>query len=238
MSDKETAVVVGVGPGLGASLVRIFAAAGIRVAASARNADKLSGLMDEVSAAGGEARAYACDATDEADVARLFDQAGADLGSPNVAIYNAGAFVRNSILDTSSEEFQHCWRVGCLGGFHVARAAATRMVDSGGGTILFTGATAAHRGGAMFHNLAVPKFALRALCQSMARELGPKGVHMAHVVIDGLIMGEHHDVTEKDGNEDALLHPDAIAKNYLMLHHQPRNAWTLEMDLRPSVEQF
>ncbi len=238
MAQTETAVVVGVGPGLGTSLIRVFAKAGLRVAACARNPEKLTSLIDEVRSGGGEAIAYGCDATDDDAVNRLFEQIDGDLGSPSVAIYNAGAFVRNSILDTSSEEFENCWRVGCLGGFHVAKAAASRMVSNDGGTILFTGATAALRGGAMFHNLAVPKFALRALAQSMARELGPRGVHVGHVIIDGIILGEKHSAGEKDGNEDALLHPDAIAMNYLMLHHQPANAWTLELDLRPSVEKF
>ena len=238
MPNKETAIVVGVGPGLGAALVRTFADAGMRVAACARGADKLTDLIDEINDNGGESKAYACDAVDENQVNDVFAQVDSDMGAPNVAVFNAGSFVRNSILDTSSEEFQNCWRVGCLGGFHVARAAATRMVPNGSGTILFTGATAAHRGGAMFHNLAVPKFSLRALSQSMARELGPQGIHIGHVVIDGLILGDKHNVDEKNDNADALLHPEAIAKNYLMLHDQPNNAWTLELDLRPSAERF
>lgn len=238
MPDTDTAIVVGVGPGLGASLVRKFAAAGMRVAAAARHPERLEGLIGEVAENGGMAQAYECNAEDEASVASLFSRAASDLGHPAVAIYNAGAFVPNSILETSSEEFQRCWSIGCLGGFHVGKAAALRMVPHGSGTIIFTGATAAHRGGARFHNLAVPKFGLRALAQSMARELGPQGVHIGHVVVDGLILSEKHADTAKDRGEDTLLHPDSIADNYLMLHNQDRTAWTLELDLRPWSEKF
>lgn len=238
MSEEMTAVIVGVGPGLGASLVRKFSEAGYRIAAAARNPERLGGLIEEVAANGGIARAYECDAESEASVASLFSCAAGDLGDPAVAIYNAGAFVPNSILETSSEEFQRCWSIGCLGGFHVGQAAAKRMVPHGAGTIIFTGATAAHRGGARFHNLAVPKFGLRALAQSMARELGPQGIHMAHVVIDGMILSEKHSEVAEAQGDDALLHPDSIADTYVMLHNQDKTAWTLEMDLRPWVERF
>ncbi len=237
-SVPHVAVIVGVGPGLGTSLARTFADAGFSVAAVARRPEKLSSLSEDMDREGQTVGVYGCDAGDEASVETLFDQIEADLGSPTVAIYNAGAFVPNSILTTSSEEFQNCWRVGCLGGFHVGRAAARRMMEHNGGSILFTGATAAHRGGARFHNLAVPKFGLRALSQSMARELGPSGIHVAHVIIDGLIASEKHADTAATRGEDALLEPDAIAQNYLMLHQQPRNAWTLELDLRPWSEKF
>jgi len=238
MSEEVTAVVVGVGPGLGASLVRKFAHAGYRVAAAARHPERLDDLIDNVVENGGLARAYECNAESESSVASLFSCAASDLGDPAVAVYNAGAFVPNSILDTTSEEFQRCWSIGCLGGFHVGQAAARRMVPHGAGTIIFTGATAAHRGGARFHNLAVPKFGLRALAQSMARELGPEGIHVAHVVIDGLILSEKHGDAAAERGEDALLHPDSIADSYVMLHNQDKTAWTLEMDLRPWVERF
>jgi len=171
-------------------------------------------------------------------VTSLFSNAASDLGVPAVAVYNAGAFVPNSILDTTSEEFQRCWSIGCLGGFHMGHAAAQRMVPHGSGTIIFTGATAAHRGGARFHNLAVPKFGLRALAQSMARELGPQGIHVGHVVIDGLILSEKHQDAAREHGEDALLNPDSIADNYVMLHNQDRTAWTQELDLRPWCEKF
>ncbi len=238
MSDTKTAIIVGVGPGLGASLVRKFAAAGLRVAAAARHPEKLDDLIAEVNQNGGMAKAYECNAEIEASVISLFSLAASDLGDPAVAVYNAGAFVPNSILETSSEEFQRCWSIGCLGGFHVGKAAAQRMVPRGAGTIIFTGATAAHRGGARFHNLAVPKFGVRALAQSMARELGPEGIHVGHVVIDGLILSEKHAVAAAERGDDALLHPDSIADNYVMLHNQDRTAWTLELDLRPWSEKF
>ncbi len=233
MGDQGTALIVGAGIGLGAALVRCFAGAGMAVAAARRNTDALATLMDEVGA-----RAYACDATDEADVSRLFESVTADLGAPDVVVFNAGAFVRKGILETEAAELERCWRIGCLAGFHVGRAAAAVMVPRGSGSILFTGATASLRGGANFHNLAVPKFGLRALAQSMARELGPRGVHVAHVIIDGQIMSERHAALAAERPDDALLDPDAIAENYLHLHRQHRSAWIQELDLRPWVEKF
>ncbi|NQV44691.1 MAG: SDR family NAD(P)-dependent oxidoreductase [Rhodospirillales bacterium] len=238
MADTDTAIIVGVGPGLGASLVRTFAAAGLRVAVAARRPDRLDDLIADVTDNGGMAKAYECHAEDEASVISFFSCAASDLGQPTVAVYNAGAFVPNSILETSSEEFRRCWDIGCLGGFHVGKAAAQYMVPRGAGTIIFTGATAAHRGGARFHNLAVPKFGLRALAQSMARELGPQGIHIGHMVIDGLILSGKHAETAVERGEETLLNPDSIAENYLMLHKQDRTAWTLEMDLRPWSEKF
>jgi len=147
------------------------------------------------------------------------------------------------VLETQREEFERCWRVTCLGGFLVGRAAARLMLareagDGPRGTILFTGATASLRGGAMFHNLAVGKFGLRALAQSMARELQPKGIHVAHIVIDGQIAGERPGYRREERGADALLEPDAIAETYYQLHRQQRSAWTLELELRPWVEKF
>ncbi|MDJ0947646.1 MAG: SDR family NAD(P)-dependent oxidoreductase [Alphaproteobacteria bacterium] len=235
MADVETAIVVGVGPGLGAALGRCFAGAGMRVALAARNRDSIAPFAAEL---GDMARAYACDATDEAQVEALFEQAEAELGAPSLVAFNAGAFVRKGILETETEEFERCWRVGCLGGFLVGRAAARGMTARGRGTIVFTGATASLRGGANFHNLAVPKFGLRALAQSMARELGPKGVHVAHVIIDGQILSDRYADLARERPEDGLLSPDAIASNYLHLHRQHRSAWSQEIDLRPWVEKF
>jgi NAD(P)-dependent dehydrogenase (short-subunit alcohol dehydrogenase family) len=233
MNDQGTALIVGAGAGLGAALVRCFAGNRMAVAAARRKTEALEPLMDEV---GG--RAYACDATEEADVGRLFESVTADLGAPDVVVFNAGAFVRKGILETEAAEFERCWRIGCLAGFHVGRAAAAIMAPRGAGTIIFTGATASLRGGANFHNLAVPKFGLRALAQSMARELGPQGVHVAHVIVDGQIMSERHAALAAARPDDALLSPDAIAGNYLHLHRQHRSAWTQELDLRPWVETF
>jgi NAD(P)-dependent dehydrogenase (short-subunit alcohol dehydrogenase family) len=146
--------------------------------------------------------------------------------------------VRASILEAEPAEFERCWRVGCYAGFLVGRAAARRMVAQGGGTILFTGATASLRGGAGFVNLASPKFGLRAVAQSMARELGPKNIHVAHVVIDGQIRSARYEHLLDERGSDSLLEPDSIATAYLALHRQPRSAWTQELDLRPWSEKF
>jgi NAD(P)-dependent dehydrogenase (short-subunit alcohol dehydrogenase family) len=231
---EASAIVVGVGPGLGAALARRFAAGGLKVALAARHADRLGALAREV---GG--RAYACDAAEEEDVARLFTAAPAELGPPALVVYNAGAYLPKRVIDTEAAEFERCWRSLCLGGFLVGRAAARAMLAAGGGTILFTGATASLRGGAGFANLAVGKFGLRALAQSLARELQPQGVHVAHVVIDGQIEAEHREGRRPgERGPDALLKPEAIAETYWQLHRQPRSAWTLELDLRPWVEKF
>ncbi len=239
----EVALIVGAGPGLGFALARRFARAEMNVALAARHADKLQAMAAECCGIAHSARAYACDATLESDVDALMRQVAAELGEPHLVVYNAGAFAPGSIVETSVEEFERCWRVGCLGGFLVGRAAARVMAaraaaGGAGGTILFTGATASLRGSAGFHNLAVGKFGLRALAQSMARELQPKGIHVAHVVIDGRIRSR---IAEEHGDRDTadtMLDPDAIAETYHQLHHQPRSAWTQEVDLRPWVEKF
>ncbi len=230
---KDVVLIVGVGPGLGAALARRFAQGGLAVAVAARRRDALAPLAEEI---GG--RAYTCDAGDETSVEGLFQDVTRELGAPRVAIYNAGAFAPGGILEITPADFERCWRIGCLGGFFVGQRAARSMVAQGRGTILFTGATASLRGGARFANLAVGKFGLRALAQSMARELGPKGIHVAHVVIDGQIRSERYAHLEKERPADGLLDPAAIAETYWQLHAQPRSAWTLELDLRPWVEKF
>ena len=240
MSAQETAVVVGVGPGLGLALVRCFAGEGMRVFAAARTPEKLKQELDDIDkSSSGSVTPVACDTTREQDVKKLYDMSGC----ADVTVFNAGAFVSAGLLDTSVEEFERCWRVGCLGGFLVGREAAThlcaRREDGGkGGSILFTGATASLRGSARFHNLAVGKFGLRALAQSMARELSPQGIHVAHVIVDGQIKAERDGYRESERGEDAVINPNELAKNYLFLHRQARNAWTLELDLRPYVERF
>jgi NAD(P)-dependent dehydrogenase (short-subunit alcohol dehydrogenase family) len=231
----KVVVVIGVGPGLGAALVRTFAKEGYVVVAAARSVSTLPDLYD--GSGPGRVVPVDCDATEQGDVERVFD-AAAGLGSPAVAIFNAGAFVRGSILETEPAEFERCWRVGCFAGFLVGRAAARRMVEHGAGTILLTGATASLRGGAGFVNLASPKFGLRAVAQSMARELGPKGIHVAHVVIDGQIRSERYAHLLGERGPDSLLDPDEIAAAYLALHRQHRSAWTHEIDLRPWCEKF
>lgn len=243
MTERETAIVVGVGPGLGAALARRFAREGMNVAGAARDGAKLASLMEELDSLDGHSRAYTCDAADETAVDRLFSDVRRDLGEPHLVVFNAGAFVRKGILETSVEDFERCWRIGCLGGFLVGRTAARAMLarierDGTAGTIIFTGATASLRGSAMFHNLAVPKFGLRALAQSMAREFQPRGIHVAHAIIDGQIKAPRPGYREEERGPDAVLDPDAIAEAYFRLHRQHRSAWTHELDLRPWVEKF
>lgn len=230
---QDVAVVVGAGPGLGAALARRFAEAGMKVAVARRQTDELESLASEI---GG--RAYACDATDHGAVEALFAAVERDLGSPSVVSFNAGAYRPGGVLEITPEDFELCWRIGCLGGFNVAQAAARRMLEAGSGTLLFTGATAALRGGAGFANLAVPKFGLRALAQSLARELGPKGIHVAHLIIDGQIAAERPGYDPAERGPDAVLDPAAIAEAAYQIHLQPRSAWTQELDLRPWVERF
>lgn len=240
MSDMETAVIVGAGPGLGSALARRFAQAGMRMAVARRNVDSLASLLTDLDTS---AKGYACDATDERAVIDLFAAIARDLGAPRLVAFNAGAFVRKALLDTTVEDFERCWRAGCLGGFLVGREAARAMLAAPNrgrhrGTILFTGATASLRGGALFHNLAVPKFGLRALAQSMAREFQPQGIHVAHVIIDGQIESERPGRSAAERGVDAVIDPNAIAESYYQLHRQPPSAWTLELDLRPYIEKF
>jgi NAD(P)-dependent dehydrogenase (short-subunit alcohol dehydrogenase family) len=233
-ATRGCAVVVGVGPGLGLALVNRLVAEGYTVLAAARGA-AVETL--EFAAGAGRALPVRCDATDPVDVDALFARS-VEHGELAVAVFNAGAFERGDVLETRPEDFERCWRVGCFGGFLVGRAAARLMAVHGRGTILFTGATASLRGGAGFVNLASPKFGLRAVAQSMARELGPRGIHVAHVIIDGQIRTPRYEHLARERGADSLLEPDAIASAYLELHRQPRSAWTMELDLRPWVERF
>jgi NAD(P)-dependent dehydrogenase (short-subunit alcohol dehydrogenase family) len=194
------------------------------LAMAARQPDKLAGLAKET---GG--RAYGCDASVETAVGDLFAAVGRDLGAPHLVVFNASGFSRKPVSELSVGEVEAAWRNACLGGFIVGRAAARAMLPAGSGTILFTGATAALRGSANFAAFAMGKFGLRALAQSMARELGPQGIHVAHIVIDGGI-GE-------SAKSDRLA-PSAIAEAYWQLHRQAKSAWTQELDLRPWAEKF
>jgi NAD(P)-dependent dehydrogenase (short-subunit alcohol dehydrogenase family) len=179
----------------------------------------------------------ACDVSAPTDVAALFETVVTELGRPNLVVFNAGD-ERGDVIDIHPDDFDRCWRVGCFGGFLVGREAARLMLPAATGTIIFTGATASLRGSAGFANLAVPKFGLRALSQSMARELGPKGIHIAHVIIDGQIESERYRELLLKRGSDPLLAPEAIAEAYYNLHLQQRSAWTLELDLRPWTEKF
>ena len=223
---QGTAIVVGAGPGLGLALVNRLAAAGMHVAMSSRSIDRLNELRP--TAFGDRVEAIACDATKPGDVALLFDEVAETMGPPDLVIFNSGTFRTGGILDITPDDFEECWRILCYGGFLIGQTAARLMLQRGrGGTILFSGATASMRGAAGFANLAVPKFGLRALAQSMAREFGSKGIHIAHIVIDGQI-----------GGGDTQIPPEAIAEAYYQLHMQPRGSWTHELDLRPWIERF
>lgn len=227
MPFNQHAIVIGVGPGLGVALVQKCVGEGMKVSAGARDRDRLRKLLDERGLH--EVPALRCDVTDPAGVQSAFEDAVGDGGAPDLVIFNASGYARGSILELAAGQLEAAWRVGCLGGFHVGQAAARLMVPAKRGTILFTGATASLRGSANFAPFAIAKFGLRALAQSMARELGPKGIHVAHVVIDGQI-----GVTDDDGK----LRPADIAEAYWSLYRQPRSAWTLEADVRPWVEKF
>ncbi|BAI96813.1 MULTISPECIES: SDR family NAD(P)-dependent oxidoreductase [Sphingobium] len=236
MPSRETAIVFGVGPGLGWALARRFATENMQVAAIARDETKLNSLIQ--SEGGHDIRPYAADVSSGDDVLRVFDGVDRDLGEPDLVVFNAGAFQKANVLDIDPADFERCWRIGCLGGLLVGQAAARRMAKRGHGTIIFSGATAALRGSAGFANLAVPKFGLRALAQSMARELGQQGIHVGFVIIDGQIESERYRHLIDERGEDSLLAPDAIAETYLQLHRQPRSAWSHEIDVRPWSEKF
>ena len=242
MTAPGIAVVAGAGPGLGAGIARRFAAAGLNVALVARKEDRLRHLADEIAAQGGQAFPAPADVRDEAAIAALFAAIEDSRGPIEAVAFNAGAQYRAPLLDTPAEMFEKVWRLGCYAGFVVGQAAARVMAPRGRGSIQFTGATAALRGGDGFAAFAASKFGLRALAQSMAREFGPQGLHVAHVVIDGLIdsaaiRARFPDaVTEMPA--DGMLSPDAIGQVYVDLHRQPRSAWSFEVDLRPWSERF
>jgi len=240
--SKGCAVVVGAGTGTGAEVAKRFAEGGYAVALARRNVDALQPLVAEVEGAGGKAQAFGADASDEGAVATLFENADRALGPVEVAVFNAAGFTMGSILDTSMESFEDMWRASALGGFLVGREAARRMVPRERGTILFTGATAAMKASANFAAFASGKHGLRAVAQSMAKELGPKGIHVAHAIIDGVIdVPRVHeampDLAAAKG-QDGLIDPKAIADMYFWLHQQPCNAWTFELDLRPYKEPW
>ena len=225
MAESGAAIIVGVGPGLGASLGRRFAAVGFKVALASRTKDKVERIAAEIDGA----RGYAVDAIDEGAVGGLFDTVEANLGPVEVCVFNASGRIRASFLDIDTDEFVAAWKSSCLGGFVVGREAARRMLPRGHGTILLTGATASVKGFALSAGFATGKFGLRGMAQSMARELHPKGIHVAHVVVDG-------GIGRDDGG--ARLDPDAIAEAYYQLHRQPRSIWAQEIELRPWVEKF
>lgn len=238
------AVIIGAGDATGGAIARAFAAEGLTACVSrrARNADALEALAADIRAQGHQARAYPADARQEDEMIALFSAVEAEAGPVEVAIFNVGANVQFPISDTSTRVYSKVWEMACLGGFHLGREAARRMIPRRRGTIIFTGATASLRGGSGFASFSGAKAALRMLAQSMARELGPQGIHVAHVVIDGPIdtafIAERHPDFAAARAQQLLLSPQAIAANYVGLHKQEKSAWTHEMDLRPWGEAW
>jgi NAD(P)-dependent dehydrogenase (short-subunit alcohol dehydrogenase family) len=236
------AIIIGAGDATGGAIAAAFARERLVAVPVRRTADALAPVADRIAAEGGRCLPIGTDARDEAQMVALFDRVEAEIGPVEVAVFNIGANSPMSLLDETERRYRKIWELCALGGFFTAREAARRMVPRGRGTILFTGATASVRGGAGFAAFAGGKHALRALAQSAARELGPKGIHVAHIVIDGAIDTDFIRTQFPDRYaqkaEDGILDPEAIAANYVMLHHQPRNAWTHELDLRPWRETF
>ncbi len=232
MADREKALIVGVGGGLSASLARLFHKEGMAVALAARNADKLDGLAGEI---GGSA--HACDASDPASVAALFEAVTDGMGAPDVVVFNPSYRARGPIVDLDPEQVRRVIEISCFGGFLVAQQAARQMIERGSGTILLTGASASVKGYPNSSSFAMGKFGLRGLAQSLARELQPKNVHVAHFVIDGGI-AKAGDGRVAERGPDGTLDPDAIAETYLHIHRQHRSAWTWEVEVRPWVETF
>jgi NAD(P)-dependent dehydrogenase (short-subunit alcohol dehydrogenase family) len=230
-SDYRTALIVGAGSGLSASIARAFAKADIVVALAARTLEDLAPVAAET-----RAKLFACDATDRDQVMKLFADASESIGPPEVVVYNASHRVRGPFTELDPGEVEKSLAVSAFGGFLVAQEAARRMLPRGHGAILLTGASASVKGYAQSAPFAMGKFALRGLAQSMARELAPRGIHVAHFVIDGGIRSARR--TEPGDSPDSLLDPDAIAASYLHVLQQPRSAWTWEMELRPWVERF
>jgi NAD(P)-dependent dehydrogenase (short-subunit alcohol dehydrogenase family) len=242
MAQAKVALVIGAGEATGGAIARRFAREGYVACVARRNADKLKPLVESIEKAGGRARAFGSDARKEGEVVALVQTIEREVGPIEVCVFNVGGNVRFPIRELTARVYTKVWEMAALAGFLAGREAAKVMVPRGRGTILFTGATASLRGGKGFAAFAGAKHALRALAQSMARELGPEGIHVAHVVIDGAIdtpfiretFPDRYALKEKAG----ILDPEAIAENYWMLHQQPRSAWTHELDLRPWMEAW
>ncbi len=239
---QKTALIVGAGDATGGAIARRFAREGYTACVTRRSLDKLQPLLEQIRAAGGKAEGFASDARQEPEVIALIEQIESTVGPIEVLVFNIGANVPCSILDETARKYFKIWEMACFGGFLNGREVAKRMVARGRGTIIFTGATASLRGAANFAAFAGAKHALRALAQSMARELGPQNIHVAHVVVDGAIDTEFIRTSFPDRYalkaQDGILDPDHIADTYWMLHAQPRDAWTHELDLRPWSGKF
>ena len=244
VTTARTCLIIGAGDGVGAAVARAFARDGLAVCVTRRprHLDRLEALAATIRADGGVAHAYGVDARNEAEMIALVDRIEAEVGPLEVVVFNIGANVRFSVVETTAQVYSKVWEMAALAGFFTGREAARVMGPRGRGTILFTGATASTRGAAGFSAFAGAKAALRQLAQSLAREMGPKGIHVAHVVIDGMIDGTFARSLVPDIqpllDADDILKPDEIARNYVWLHNQQRSAWTFEMDLRPFKETW
>ncbi|MGE1094188.1 SDR family oxidoreductase [Pseudomonas zeae] len=242
MNNKKVVLVVGAGDATGGAIAKRFAKEGFIACVTRRSADKLQPLVDAIKAEGGEAHGFACDARKEEDVIALIEDIETRLGPIEAFVFNIGANVPCSILEETARKYFKIWEMACFSGFLNAREVAKRMVTRHRGTILFTGATAGLRGASGFAAFAGAKHGIRALAQSMARELGPMNIHVAHVVVDGAIdtdfirNGFPEKYATKD--QDGILNPEHIAENYWYLHSQPRDAWSFELDLRPWNERW
>lgn len=241
-TEKGVALVIGAGDATGGAIARRFARDGYTACVTRREKEHLTALVDQIVQEGGRGHGFGSDARDEAQVIELFDMIERDIGPVEVAVFNIGANVRFPITETTVRVYTKVWEMCALGGFLMGREAARRMLPRGRGTILFTGATASLRGAAGFSAFSGGKHALRALAQSMARELGPQGIHVAHVVIDGAIdtafIRDNFPQAYALKDQRGILSPDHIADMYAMLHSQPRDAWTHELDLRPWMEKW
>lgn len=241
-NDKKVVLVIGAGDATGGAIAKRFAREGYVACVTRRSADKLQPLVDEIRASGGEAHGFASDARKEEEVAALVEGIERDIGPIEAFVFNIGANVPCSILDETARKYFKIWEMACFSAFLTAQAVARRMVTRERGTILFTGATAGLRGAANFAAFAGAKHGVRALAQSMARELGPRNIHVAHVVVDGAIDTAFIRDTFPDiyarKDQEGILDPEHIADNYWFLHTQPRDAWTFELDLRPWMEKW
>ena len=242
MNERKSVLVIGAGDSTGGAIARRFAREGLVACVTRRTADKLEPLVAAIRAAGGEAHGFASDARKEVDMETLVAYIEREVAPIEVAVFNVGANVRFPVTETTERVYRKVWEMGALGGFLMGREVAKAMLARGHGTIVFTGATASLRGGAGFSAFAGAKHALRALAQSMARELGPKGNHDAHVVIDGAIdtpfIAENFPERYAKKDEEGILKPDVIAENYWNLYRQAKSAWTHELDLRPWTEPW
>ena len=240
--NKKVALIIGAGDATGGAIARRFAREGYVACVTRRSLEKLQPLLEEIRSEGGEAHGFASDARREEQVAELVESIERDIGSIEVMVFNIGANVPCSILEETARKYFKIWEMACFSGFLTSQAVAKRMVRRGRGSILFTGATAGLRGAAGFAAFAGAKHGIRALAQSMARELGPLNIHVAHIVVDGAIdtafIRDNWPETYALKDQDGILDPEHIADSYWFLHSQPRDAWTFELDLRPWIERW